>query len=161
MKLHDGKSAAPTWMGAICSIMLLLIVISYTYQKVDILINKKDVAILSSLYDSYFDSSDQFSSEQGFNLAVALQKDLDPSIARFIFRRYEWGYDSDGELYKNIFEIESHVCTREELGLSQGKTKSKFMPIHEKSRLTLYQYAEKFLCVEPEELTISGEYNSD
>ena len=72
MKLHDGKSAAPTWMGAICSIMLLLIVISYTYQKVDILINKKDVAILSSLYDSYFDSSDQFSSEQGFNLAVAL-----------------------------------------------------------------------------------------
>ena len=58
-------------------------------------------------------------------------RDLDPSIARFVFRRYEWGYDPDEEEYARIFEIESHECTREELGLSQGNTKSKFMPIHE------------------------------
>ena len=31
MKLNDGKSAVPSWMGSICTILLLTVMLSYTY----------------------------------------------------------------------------------------------------------------------------------
>ena len=43
-------------MGSICSLMILALVVMYSYQKVDILWNKKDVDVLSTINDSHFDS---------------------------------------------------------------------------------------------------------
>ena len=57
--------------GAICSIFLNIVVLLYAYQKVDVLINKKDVDVLSTVNDLHFSPDDVFSYENGLNLAVA------------------------------------------------------------------------------------------
>ena len=63
MKLDGGKSAVPSWMGSICSILLFVILLSYTYQKADILVKKKDIDILMATQESYFDEKYVFSAK--------------------------------------------------------------------------------------------------
>ena len=48
MKFKDGNDAVPTVSGLIGSILLMIILILYTMQKVEILINKKDAKIFST-----------------------------------------------------------------------------------------------------------------
>ena len=63
MKLKDGEDVVQTWMGSFCSIFLMAVIILYTIQKVDVLMEKKDVDILTSLNDSYLDSNFIFSNK--------------------------------------------------------------------------------------------------
>ena len=74
MRLNDGQTALSTWTGSICSMSLLIILLIYTYLKVDILIERKDVNILSALNDSFFDGSYKFGASHGFNVAVGMQE---------------------------------------------------------------------------------------
>ena len=53
------------------------------------------------------------------------------------------------------------MCTKEELGLTEGRIGAKFMPIHHSSKQTLEIYRDNLYCVDANELEISGEYNSD
>ena len=92
---------------------------------------------MSALSDSYFDGSYVFTNEQGFNVAVGLEMPLDPSIGRIAFLKTNWGYDENNEYYIFSREIESHKCTKEELGLTTRSGASKFMPIHESSKQAL------------------------
>ena len=48
MKFKDGNQAVPTISGFVFSIILSVILIGYSYQKFDILINKKDAKIFST-----------------------------------------------------------------------------------------------------------------
>ena len=48
MKLDKDRDNVHTIMGSICSLILILIVCAYTYIKVDVWYNKKDVDIMSS-----------------------------------------------------------------------------------------------------------------
>ena len=55
MKL-DGKSGAkslPTCTGSLCSLLLFIILINYTILKMDVLLQKKDVDILSAVNENY------------------------------------------------------------------------------------------------------------
>ena len=47
-------------MGAFCSLLLSIILLAYTVQKIEVMISKKDIDILTALNDSYFDSEDSF-----------------------------------------------------------------------------------------------------
>ena len=47
-------------MGAFFSILIVAVTISYAYQKMDLLVNRKDVDILSTIRDSYYDHNYQF-----------------------------------------------------------------------------------------------------
>ena len=73
-------------MGAFCSLFLTIVLLAYTMQKIEVMISKKDIDILTSLNDSYFDSDFSFGFKQGFNIAVKWQNAsdeteyLDPSI---------------------------------------------------------------------------------
>ena len=51
------------------------------------------------------------------------------------------------------------MCTKEELGLVDGD--STFLPIFKTSLATVETYANKFQCVDRENLTLYGDYNSD
>ena len=74
----------------------------------------------------------------GFNVAVAFtawdserEPILDPTIGELYFYRIEWGFNPDGTIFVNENKLDSHQCTREELGIDPGD--AKFMPVHEKS----------------------------
>ena len=103
MKLSDGEDVVPTWMGAFCSMVLMFILLAYTLQKVEVMLSKKDVDILTALNDSYLDSDFSFNAANGLNFAIKWHslydktERLDPSIGRLVFRYSQWGYDENGD----------------------------------------------------------------
>ena len=60
MRLEKGKTSINSIVGSILSILLFLAMTMYAYQKWDILANKKDVDILSTQNDLFFDYNDKF-----------------------------------------------------------------------------------------------------
>ena len=100
MKLNEGKEGIPSWMGAICTVILFLIVLAYTAQKLEIMISKKDFDIVSAIRQSYFSTDDYFQASHGFNVAIAYtNKSLDPSYGKLAFYSSEWGYGEDGNYF--------------------------------------------------------------
>ena len=73
MKLADGENSVPTWMGTLCSIILLIVIILYTVQKIEVLLTKKDVDVLTAINDTHLDSEFHFGYGQGFNFATKWQ----------------------------------------------------------------------------------------
>ena len=47
MKIDEGEDSLRSYMGSICSIIIMVLIVMYSYQKADVLISKKDVDILS------------------------------------------------------------------------------------------------------------------
>ena len=70
MKLSDGEDGVTSWMGTLCSIFLVIVLVMYTAQKIQVLVDKKGVSILTALNDSVLDPDFKFSYKQGFNIAV-------------------------------------------------------------------------------------------
>ena len=100
MKLDAGVEALPSVAGVIFSVLLTIDVLGYAAQKLEILINKKDVDIMSVLKKDYFSEDQPFQYEQGLEFAEAFtaydqETDiiLDPSIGRIVYETYEFGYD--------------------------------------------------------------------
>ena len=96
---------------------------------------RKDVDILSITKEKYFDGSETFGAEQGLNFAVAVldtfedgDYELDPAYGRIQFKQNKI-YEDEGSYKFDYITIESHKCTREELGLSEGV--NRFWPIQE------------------------------
>ena len=54
MKFDDSSSSVPSWMGFICSVLLIVIILGYSVQKIEILIKRRDVDIVSAFHNSYF-----------------------------------------------------------------------------------------------------------
>ena len=86
---------------------------------------------------------------------------MDPAYASIQFMYARWEVLADGQIEDEEFEVESHPCTAEELGL-EGQQDSKFMPIHETSIDYVRLYKSKFICVDQpeEELEIYGTFSS-
>ena len=74
-----------------------------------------------------FSDTDTFSHENGFNVAIALtnwddntESILDPTFGDFEINSYEWGVRENGTPYMDRSRLETHQCTREELGLEDS-----------------------------------------
>ncbi len=99
MKLdNDGNKDLKSIMGAICSIMLTILVCIYAYQKMDVFLKKKDVDILSTTNGLFYSDEDTFSYKNGLNVAVAFTAYdseeswiLDETYGELIFNSYSWG----------------------------------------------------------------------
>ena len=110
----------------------------YARYKISVLERKKSIDIIHAVQENYFDDSYVFSNEQGMNIAIAIaspfhpdyRKPIDPSYGKIIFQKIDWGRDEQGQFYARDYDIASHVCTSEELGLSGSN--HKFWPINEK-----------------------------
>ena len=63
LHLDEGKDALPSKMGAICSIVLMIILIAYTGYKISIFGGKKSVDILQAVSKYHFDSDHTFGGE--------------------------------------------------------------------------------------------------
>ena len=165
MRIDDaGGQTYGSIMGAICSIILLLITAFYAYLKLMVLIEKTDVNILSSELDMYFSDTDEFTYANGLNIAVAFtaydqetEWILTPEYGELVFNHASWG----SELGFVREQIDAHNCTAEELSITEDKQQAKFYPIHESNQKLMKQYSKKFICIREEDLRIRGAFDSD
>ena len=82
--------------------------------------------VVQILHDTYYDDDYEFSYKDGFNIAAAFtaydneeERTLDPSYGELVFEVTEWGNYPNGTYFYNERRIETHECTRTELGLDQ------------------------------------------
>ena len=57
-------------MGSFLSVVFFCFTIAFAILKGDILINKKDIDIITAVEKNYYDEADRFTAENGFNIAV-------------------------------------------------------------------------------------------
>ena len=139
MKLDDGQVTLPSIMGTIFTFLTFLCLIGYTVQKFDILISRKDVDIALNIKDHHFGVDNVFTGKQGLNIAIAFsgfdeirENVLKPEYASLKFEYSEWEIAAEsGKIAYLKYEIKSHTCSAEELGLEGNDPQ--FMPIHETS----------------------------
>ena len=79
MLIDEGRDALPSKMGALCSILLLIVMVTYTGYKISILEGKKSIDIVSAVRENYFRSDHKFGAQQGLNVAVAVFNEFDES----------------------------------------------------------------------------------
>ena len=134
----------------------------------DVLIQKKDVKVLSTTNQDIFKEDHQFTFEDGFNIAVAFtayDNDsnwiLNRKYGELYFSAYSWGQYKNGTYFNKNERIQSSVCTREQLGLVEDQLhKGEFLPLHDTSYDFLNSYQKKFLCTKKEDLYIFGDFDS-
>ena len=49
MRLDDGEDSQKSMTGALCSLLVVFIVLAYSYLKIDVLSKRKDVDILTTM----------------------------------------------------------------------------------------------------------------
>ena len=72
MKFDGGKRSLHSFTGSILSILLFIILLTYTCFKIDTLVTKGKVDIVSAINENYYDEDFIFSAKQGFNIAVGV-----------------------------------------------------------------------------------------
>ena len=104
------------------------------------MILKKSVDILTTLNEDAFTSDDVFEYKNGFNVAVAFTEYdsetrwiLDKSYGSLVFNHFTWGENDNGSLFTRRQKQRSHICSRDELGLTENTDAAKFFPIKESS----------------------------
>ena len=63
MRIDANAVALNSWMGSLFSLILLGVMIIFTYLKADVLIQKKDVDVLSTVNDRHFTPEDKINYE--------------------------------------------------------------------------------------------------
>ena len=90
----------------------MIVVVTYSYLKLDVLLNKKDILLRNAVSDMHHDDDFVFSSENGLNVAVAFtaydsetEPILDESYGKLVFNSYEWGPNPDGSYFTRREEL--------------------------------------------------------
>lgn len=119
------------------------------------------------MQEDYFGEDYVFGAGQGFNIAVAVYgqfdfeapEHIDPAYGRIRFLLAQWKIKEYGNIdswgYK---ELESHVCSHEELGLTG--TDHRFWPIKKSQQEALKFAKNLYLCVDPADLVVQGRTGS-
>lgn len=151
MRQDNGRAPLGSYAGFFCTAFLGLLLLSYTYQKIDVLKNKKDVDILSTVTHAHFDPDYIFDFQKGFNIAAGFtaydsnpEPIDDPRYGELVFNHYYWGKQPDGTYGAGRRPFEYRNCTDEELGFKEGK--AKFFPIYSESYETVDFYHRKLKC---------------
>ena len=152
-------------MGSFCSIFLLLMISTYTFQRIEVYRLRSDVQVFQSISNGFYDDEYVFGVEEGLNIAVAFtgydnesEDSLDLSIGRIVFRHWTWGINEQGTSQSGFYTIPSHYCSAEELGL-QGSD-SHMMPVQQNSFQEVTKYQKKFSCADKKDMYIHGSFNS-
>lgn len=153
--------------GSFCTFSVIILVVWYSYIKMEVLLLRKDVSTISAINEYHYSEDYKFSYKQGINVAVAFtayddetEWILDPSYGTLEYKTYWWGEQEDGTygVGKDLKKTR-HICTREELGLDDLKN-ARFMPIHPKSESFVEKYYRKMICIDKSELVVSGTFDS-
>ena len=80
IKVDQGSETLPSKMGTVCSFTIFIVLIVYAQYKINILLNKQSVDILTTVYeDFFFDKSQAIGMEQGLSIAVSVYNPTLPS----------------------------------------------------------------------------------
>ena len=71
MNIDDGEDVLKSWSGCACTLFIILITLSYAYQKSEVLLLRQDMKISTFMSKQYFAEQDRFTYDDGFNFAVA------------------------------------------------------------------------------------------
>ena len=116
LQLGEGKDTLPSFLGALCSIATLILLIVYAGYKFSIMEGKKSVDIVQTVTENYFDGQYVFDVDQGLDIAIGVlnpfdpnsQKIPDPSLGRLRFQKIKWGLDENGQFFQSYTELETH-----------------------------------------------------
>ena len=143
--------------------------LTYTGYKVSRLTGKKNIDIVQAVKENHFDQSHVFGAKQGLNIAVAVYNILepepgtedliDPSYGKIKFSLLKYGKDENGLRGREYTELETHICTPEELGLSGHD--HKFSPISTSYENVMRDNKDSFVCVDSFDLAVRGGKSSE
>jgi len=168
MKINGEETALGTMFGTLCTLILLLITAAFAAQKFKVLKYRSDVDILEANKDLYFTDDDVFSYADGLNIAVAFTSyskqvtyELPRQYGELFINSYSWGFDeTTREPFTNRVRLDQHRCTNDELALGTDDSGARFYPIHASSKETIRLYRQKFICTDPKEMEVYGDFNS-
>ena len=124
------------------------------------------------MQEDYFDYNDEFTTDHGFNIAAGIvQIDTvstgpsieDPEIGTLKMYSKTWDFISENEYKGNVQwnEIGTHFCSDQDFNDVEGNNKeTKFYPTDPFSEKKLKLYGNKLKCMDHENNTIFGNYNS-
>lgn len=169
MNLDKDSTELTSWLGSFFTFLIFAVISAYIYYKVGVLLNKQDIDILETSNFLALTDDDQINFDKGLNIAVALITDdsdkeelfNDPTIGEIVFNHYKWGKTPDGKHISGRYRIESHPCTREELGLDGDGTNAKFLPINANFRNAVDAQHKKLLCLNREDLMMYGNFQTE
>ena len=165
MRIDEGREVLPSKMGALCSILLLVILITFASYKIYILQARKSIDIIQAVKENHFDHTYVFGPEQGLNIAAAVFDPtdestfemIDPSYGRMRFSLESWSRSDDEKAFIDYTEIKSKQCTTEEAVTSESSG-SKFWKISESFEAPMQTFYHLFQCIENSELEVYGQY---
>lgn len=167
MRLDKGFLKLKSWGGAICSIIFFIVIGVYTLQKIDVLVNKRDVDILKMTNFNAVSDQDEFDLSMGFGIAAAFsayddetEPIDDPSVGELVFNHIKWGRNPDGTVLDGRYRISSHRCSRAELGLEDENEGTTLFPIDPNFKRDFEFYHKKLICPDVEDLRIFGGDNT-
>ena len=105
--------------------MITILTCAYALQKLDVILSKKDVDILSTLKEGFFEADYVFSYKNKLNIAAAFtaydafetEWELDPAYGSLNINSYSWGEREDGSYFTERKQLKTHICSAAELGL--------------------------------------------
>ena len=127
-----------------------------------------ETIITERFYQEHFNDKDEVTTEtHNFNIAFGFvgfgESDYDGDISQYghvsaFYKR--WGHPEDGP-GTTYHKIETRPCTKEELGLTDDQSKSKFWAIKESNRAFLNDYYDRLFCFDDDQnLAVRGSFNS-
>ena len=165
LKLTRDKDSLGSYMGTCLTALLYVITSVFLYDKYIVLKTASDITILRNVRNRAFTFDDQFTGENNnLFLAAALTKyDGDtesierPEYGELKISIWRWGFV--GGIGSGETILDHHTCSDEELGLTDSPDSVTF-PLVENSFNEVNTWKKKFKCVDKEQLSIQGDYNS-
>ena len=143
-------------MGALCSLVIFIFLMTFSVTKLQTLILVSDVDIIQASEDYALTQTERFSSKDGFFIAAALTKyDKDPEpieqeeFGELVIEQYGWGNEDLGYEYGSR-EIPNHQCSNSELGLTEAEdpeSPNVVYPIVSQQFEEVKRYSRKFKCI--------------
>ena len=63
MRIEDGRDTLPSKLGAICSLLLVIILVVYAGYKISVLEGKRSIDIVQAVIENHFDDTHVFSNQ--------------------------------------------------------------------------------------------------
>lgn len=76
--IDKGRKNLPSKLGALCTVLLFVILVAFAAYKLDIVGQRKRIDIFQAVYENYFDDAYVFGADQGFNIAAGVYDPTDP-----------------------------------------------------------------------------------
>ena len=165
MRLENGDTSYPSICGALLSNISFWLILMFAIPKFEVLFRIKDVDILETVRESYFQFDEELTAERDeFFIAAALTNyDSDPEITEkaeygeLKIEHYGWGNEDLGYTYGTT-PLKNRQCTDEDLGFTNGPD-TFIYPFYEGQLPEIMTYRKKFKCIDKNELRIWGDFD--